>query len=296
MRLQNRPLRSILFSPASKPRVLDKVKTLSCDGVIVDLEDAVGAHQKEEARENLVRFGGEQGAGRRLFLVRVNAVGTPWFEEDLQAALRAGPNGIVLPKVESASDIAALSGALDRSGDAGGVTILPMVESPLGVLNLREIATASPRLAGLILGPNDLLKDIGGVATPGREALSTAIGMTVLAGRAYGLACLDAVYNAFNDADGFRAECDHGRIMGFDGKTLIHPSQIDTANAVFGPTQAEVDLARRKIAAFEQARAEGAGITVFEGEMLEELHINAARSLLDKADMIAAMTQNGIRT
>ncbi len=296
MRLQNLPLRSLLYSPASKPRVLDKVKTLSCDGVIVDLEDAVGAHQKEEARENLIRFGEAQAAGRRLFLVRVNAVGTPWFAEDLQAALRAGPDGIVLPKVESASEIATLSGALDRIGDAAGVAILAMVESPLGVLNLREVASASPRMAGLILGSNDLLKDIGGVATPGREALMTTIGMTVLTARAYGLACLDTVYNAFNDADGFRAECDHGRMMGFDGKTLIHPNQIDAANAVFGPTEVEVDLARRKIAAFEQARAEGAGITVFEGEMLEELHVNAARALLDKADMIAAMTQDGTRT
>jgi citrate lyase beta subunit len=286
----------MLFSPASKPRVLDKVKTLSCDGVIVDLEDAVGAHQKEEARENLIRFGEARTDDRRLFLVRVNAVGTPWFAEDLQAALRAGPDGIVLPKVENASDIATLSGALDRIGDAGGIAIVAMVESPLGVLNLREVASASPRMAGLILGSNDLLKDIGGVATPGREALTSAIGMTVLAARAYGLACLDAVYNAFNDAEGFGAECDHGRMMGFDGKTLIHPNQIETANAVFGPTQAAVDLARRKIAAFEQARAEGAGITVFEGEMLEELHINAARSLLDKAEMIAAMTQDGTRT
>lgn len=296
MRFQNRPLRSVLFSPASKPRVLDKVKTLSCDGVIVDLEDAVGAHQKDEARENLIRFGGARGAGGRLFLARVNAVGTPWFADDLQAALRAGPDGIVLPKVESAADIATLSGALDRTREAAGTVIVAMVESPMGVLNLREIASASPRMAGLILGSNDLLKDIGGVATPGREALATTIGMTLLAGRAYGLACLDTVYNAFSDADGFRAECEQGRVMGFDGKTLIHPNQIDAANAVFGPTGAEIDLARRKIAAFEQARAEGAGITAFEGEMLEELHVKAAKALLEKSKMIAAMTQDGKQT
>lgn len=296
MRLQNQPLRSMLFSPASKPRVLDKVKALPCDGVIIDLEDAVGAHQKEEARANLVGFGAARAAGRRLFLVRVNAVGTPWFAEDLQAALRARPDGIVLPKVESASDVATLSGALDRTGDAAGVAMLAMVESPLGVLNLREVASASPRLAGLILGANDLLKDIGGIATPGREALTSAISMTVLTARAYGLACLDTVYNAFSDADGFRAECEHGRMMGFDGKTLIHPNQIDTANVVFGPTEAEVDLARRKIAAFDQARAEGAGITAFEGEMLEELHVKAARALLDKAEMIAARTRDGAGT
>lgn len=292
MRLQSRPLRSILFSPASKQRVLDKVESLACDGVIVDLEDAVGAHQKQEARKNLVFFGRAKGAGGRLFLVRVNAAGTPWFDEDLQAALDAGPDGIVLPKVEGAADIAALACALDRNRAAAGVAIVAMVESPLGVLNLREIATASPRMAGLILGPNDLLKDMGGIATPGREALTTAIGMTVLTARAYGLACLDGVYNAFSDAKGFRAECDHGRMMGFDGKTLIHPNQIDAANAVFGPTAAEIDVARRKIETFERARAEGAGITVFEGEMLEELHIVAAKALLEKSEMIAAMTQD----
>lgn len=292
MRLQSRPLRSILFSPASKQRVLDKVESLACDGVIVDLEDAVGAHQKHQARENLVSFGRAKGTGGRLFLVRVNAAGTPWFAEDLQAAIEAVPDGIVLPKVEGAADIAALACALDRNREAAGVAIVAMVESPLGVLNLREIATASPRMAGLILGPNDLLKDMGGIATPGREALTTAIGMTVLTARAYGLACLDGVYNAFSDAEGFRAECDQGRMMGFDGKTLIHPNQIETANAVFGPTAAETDLARRKIAAFDRARAEGAGITVFEGEMLEELHIVAAKALLEKSEMIAAMTQD----
>lgn len=292
MRLQSRPLRSILFSPASKQRVLDKVKNLACDGVIVDLEDAVGAHQKHQARENLVGFGRAQGAGGRLFLVRVNAAGTPWFAEDLQAAIEAVPDGIVLPKVEGAADIAALACALDRNREAAGVAIVAMVESPLGVLNLREIATASPRMAGLILGPNDLLKDMGGIATPGREALTTAIGMTVLTARAYRLACLDGVYNAFSDAEGFRAECDQGRMMGFDGKTLIHPNQIDAANAVFGPTAAEIDVARRKIETFERARAEGAGITVFEGEMLEELHIVAAKALLEKSEMIAAMTQD----
>ncbi len=291
MRLQNRPLRSLLFSPASKPRVLDKVKTLSCDGVIVDLEDAVGAHQKEDARENLIRFGGARGAGGRLFLVRVNAVGTPWFADDLQAALSAGAEGVVLPKVETVADIATLACALDQIGEAD-LMILAMVESPLGVLNLREIAAASPRMAGLILGSNDLLKDLGGIATPGREAVTTTIGMTLLAARAYGLACLDSVYNAFSDSDGFRSECEQGRMMGFDGKTLIHPNQIDAANATFGPTAAEIDLARRKIAAFEQARAEGAGITVFEGEMLEELHINVAKAVLEKAEMIATVTQD----
>lgn len=292
MRLQSRPLRSILFSPASKQRVLDKVESLACDGVIVDLEDAVGAHQKHQARENLVSFGRAKGTGGRLFLVRVNAAGTPWFAEDLQAAIEAVPDGIVLPKVEGAADIAALACALDRNREAAGVAIVAMVESPLGVLNLREIATASPRMAGLILGPNDLLKDMGGIATPGREALTTAIGMTVLTARAYRLACLDGVYNAFSDAEGFRAECDQGRMMGFDGKTLIHPNQIDAANAVFGPTAAEIDVARRKIETFERARAEGAGITVFEGEMLEELHIVAAKALLEKSEMIAAMTQD----
>lgn len=290
----NNPVRSMLFTPAAKPRALAKIGDLRCDGVIVDLEDAVGAADKQTARKNLIQFANHRTNDAKTILVRVNAVTSDLFADDVAAAVQAGVDGVVLPKVNGAADLVQLQEVL-ANAEAPNLPIWAMIETPRGVMNLQQICTATPRLAGLILGPNDLTKELAAVSTPDREALAYSIGALVLAARAFGLICLDGVYNAFRDEDGFLAECQQGHRHGFDGKTLIHPGQIDGANRIFAPSAEDVDRARRMIACFTEAQASGAALATFEGEMIEELHVHTARALIEKYNKISELNELGAK-
>jgi (3S)-malyl-CoA thioesterase len=277
---ETRPFRSVLYIPGSKDRALDKARALDADAIIFDLEDAVAPAEKARARETLAAALTQGGYGRRGRIVRINGLDTEWGRGDL-AALRGLPlDGVLLPKVGRAADLAPVAAALP------GVPLWAMMESPAAVLNAAEIA-AAPGMAGLVMGTNDLLKDMGARFRPDRLGLMLALQTCLAAARANGLTCVDGVYNAFRDAEGLRAECLQGRDLGFDGKTLIHPDQLAIANEVFAPGEEEVALARRQIEAFEAAMARGEGVAVVDGRIVENLHIVTARALIDKAAMIA---------
>ena len=282
----HRPRRSMLYMPGSKARALEKAKTLAADSLILDLEDAVAPAEKTAARDLVCAAVAAGGYGRRELIVRINGLDTEWGEDDLRAAAKAGPDAVLIPKVNAPGDIHAVEAILNAAGAPGHTTIWAMMETPLGALNAAAIAGCSPRLGGFVMGTNDLVKDLHAAHTPGREAVITSLGLCLLAARAYGLAITDGVFNAFKDEDGFRAACEQGKAMGFDGKTLIHPAQIDIANAVFGPSAEEIDLARRYVAAYEEAVARGEGVAVVDGKIVENLHVAAARRMLALAAMI----------
>ena len=288
MTLTDRPWRSALYIPGSKERALEKAKTLPTDAILFDLEDAVAPDEKPNARRLLADTLDRGGYGPRALIVRINALDTPWGEADLAEIARARPEAILLPKVDRAADVEVLAKKLDARAETAGTRIWAMMETPLSALNAAEIA-AAPRMAGFVLGTNDLAKDLGARFRPDRLPLVTALQLCLLAARAYGLVALDGVYNAFKDQDGLRAECEQGRDMGFDGKTLIHPDQLAVANAVFAPSKAEIALARRQIAAFEEAEAAGQGVAVVDGKIVENLHVATAKAALAKAEAIAKL-------
>jgi len=275
-----RPWRSVLYIPGSNPRAIDKARGLDCDAIIFDLEDAVAAAEKPAARAVLKAELLAGGFGRRARLARINGHDTEWAAADLAALAGLAIDGVLLPKVGAPADIARARAALP------GVPVWAMMESPQGVLNAAAIAGAEG-IAGFVLGTNDLAKDLGCRTRPDRLPLMLALQTCLMAARGAGLICVDGVYNAFKDDAGLQAECDQGRDLGFDGKTLIHPAQIAIANAAFAPTAAEIDLARRQIAAWQAAAAEGKGVAVVDGRIVENLHIVTARALLAKADAIA---------
>ena len=277
--MHSRPYRSALYIPGSKDRALDKARGLPVDVILFDLEDAVSPDAKVAARDTLNAALAEGGYGARLRIVRINGLDTEWGAADAAAAAAMDCDGVLLPKVNGPEDVDALAAIVTDK------PIWAMMETPQGILNAAAIA-AHPRIEGFVLGTNDLAKDLN---SRGRAALMTALQMCLLAARAAGIVALDGVYNAFKDEDGLRAECAEGRDMGFDGKTLIHPAQVAIANAAFGPTDEEIDLARRQIAAFEQAEAEGQGVAVVDGRIVENLHIVTARATLAKAEAIAAL-------
>ena len=278
-----RPYRSVLYIPGSRDRALEKARDLAVDAIIFDLEDAVAADEKSNARVLLATRLAEAGYGARAQIVRINGMDTPWGADDLAAIAAIGPEAILLPKVGSAADVAAVAARIDAVPAARHTRIWAMMETPMGVLNAAQIAQA-PRMAGLVMGTNDLAKDLGSRT---RGALHMALQHCLLAARAAGIICVDGVYNAFRDEAGLAAECAEGRDFGFDGKTLIHPAQVAIANAVFAPTEAEIDLARRQITAYEAARAAGQGVAVVDGRIVENLHVDTARATLAKADAIA---------
>ena len=273
------PYRSVLYLPGARERVLEKAKTLPADALIFDLEDAVAPEDKLAARD-LVCEMVQRGYGAHKRLIRINGLDTDWFEDDLEAAIAAKPDGILLPKVNGPEDVQAIAARLK-----GETRLWAMMETPRGILNAKEIAASTPELAGFVMGTNDLVKELFASHTPSRAPVMTALSLCLLAARAYGLVCVDGVYNAFKDEDGLRAECQQGLAMGFDGKTLIHPAQIEAANEVFAPDEAELVLARRYIEAFEGA----AGVAVVDGKIVENLHVENAVRLLAKADMITKM-------
>ena len=283
MDLSARPYRSVLYIPASKDRALEKAKALPADAIIFDLEDAVAVEEKAHARDLLARRLTEGGYGNRAQIVRINGLETPWGEDDLTAVMAIGPEAVLLPKVGSVAEVAALAARLHGSAATRHTQIWAMMETPKGILNAAEIARA-PRMAGFVLGTNDLAKELG---CRTRGAMHMALQHCLLAARAAGIICIDGVYNAFRDEDGLARECAEGRDFGFDGKTLIHPSQIAVTNTAFAPSQAEIDLARRQIAAFEAATAEGQAVAVVDGQIVENLHVDTARATLAKADAIA---------
>ncbi|WP_224825377.1 CoA ester lyase [Cognatishimia sp. MH4019] len=277
-----RPYRSVLYIPGSKERALEKAKTLPVDAIIFDLEDAVAVEEKANARALLAETLKTADYGARAKIVRVNALDTEWGHADVEALRDVGADALLLPKVDSAEDVQALAEL------APGVAIWAMMETPLGILNAAEIA-AHPALEGFVLGTNDLAKDLNTRFRADREPLLTSLQMCMLAARAHGVVAVDGVYNAFKDDEGLRVECEQGRDMGFDGKTLIHPAQVEITNAAFAPSEAEIDLARRQIAAFEQAEADGQGVAVVDGKIVENLHIVTAKATLAKADAIAKL-------
>ena len=285
MQTYSGPCRSVLYIPGSKPRALEKAQGLAVDAIIFDLEDAVSPDEKIAARDLLAETLKTAEYGPRRRIVRINGFDTEWGEADLQAIAAAGPDAVLLPKVNRGADIAKLAEMLGAIPAAKDTTIWAMMETPRGILNATEIA-AAPRMEGFVLGTNDLAKDL---RSTGRAAMMASLQLCLLAARAEGLICVDGVYNAFKDDDGLRAECAEGRDMGFDGKTLIHPAQIEIANAAFGPSDEELDLARRQIAAFEEAMAAGQGVAVLDGKIVENLHVASAQRILAQAEAIARL-------
>jgi (3S)-malyl-CoA thioesterase len=282
MDLTARPWRSVLYIPGSKPRALEKARGLACDAIIFDLEDAVSPSEKAAARDTLAGALRAGGFGARARIVRINALDTEWGAGDAAALSGLEVEGVLLPKVDGPAQLDALAALVPDAA------LWAMMESPLGILGAGDIA-AHPRLAGLVLGTNDLAKDLGCDAGGGRAALQVALQTALLAARAHGRICVDGVYNAFRDDDGLRAECAQGVALGFDGKTLIHPGQIEIANAAFAPQPDAIDLAQRQIAAFDEAAARGEGVAVVDGKIVENLHIVTAKRLLAKARAIARL-------
>ena len=285
--MSSRPYRSVLYIPGSKERALEKAMGLVTDAIIFDLEDAVAPEEKPAARSLLARVLTDWDFGPRARIVRINGFDTEWGRADADAMDRAIAGGakidaILIPKVNRAADLDAVAEAVP------GADLWAMMETGLGMLNAGEIA-AHPRLKGMVMGTNDLAKELGSRFRADRLPLQTGLGLCLLAARAHGKVIVDGVYNAFKDDAGLRAECEQGRDMGFDGKTLIHPAQLDIANAAFAPSEAELALAHRQIEAYEAAKAAGQGVAVVDGKIVENLHIVTANALIAKARAIAAL-------
>ncbi len=285
--MSSRPYRSVLYIPGSKERALEKAMGLVTDAIIFDLEDAVALEEKPAARSLLARVLSDWDFGPRARIVRINGFDTEWGRADADAmdlAIAGGAkiDAILIPKVNRAADLDAVAEAVP------GADLWAMMETGLGMLNAGEIA-AHPRLKGMVMGTNDLAKELGSRFRADRLPLQTGLGLCLLAARAHGKVIVDGVYNAFKDDEGLRAECEQGRDMGFDGKTLIHPAQLDIANAAFAPSEAELALAHRQIEAYEAAKAAGQGVAVVDGKIVENLHIVTANALIAKARAIAAL-------
>jgi len=282
MATRARPFRSVLYIPGSKPRALDKARGLPVDAIIFDLEDAVTAEEKVNARDTLRAALETGGYGNRTRIVRINGLDTEWGADDARAVCDMAADAVLLPKVDSVADVDALAAI------TGDLPIWAMMETPRGMLNAPSVA-AHPRIEGLVMGTNDLAKELQTRFRADRAPLMASLGLCLLAAKAESIVILDGVYNAFKDDDGLAVECAQGRDMGFDGKTLIHPAQVDVTNAAFAPSEAEVDLARRQIAAFEEIEASGQGVAVVDGKIVENLHVATARELLAKAEMIESL-------
>lgn len=288
-----RPRRSVLYMPGANERALEKAKTLHADSLILDLEDSVAPEAKVAARQNVCAAVKAGGYGRRELVIRVNAIETPWGMDDMRAAMSVAPDAILVPKVSQPGDIVTVAKVLADMGAPAKTRLWAMMETPRSILNVREIAAlgADPesRLACLVMGTNDLLKESRARALHNRIAVVPWLAMSLVAARAYGLDILDGVYNDYRDDGGFRAECEHGRTLGMDGKTLIHPSQVAPCNEIFSPTEEEVTWSRTIIAAFAEPENAHAGVITVEGKMVERLHLVQARRMVAIAEAIEAM-------
>ena len=277
-----RPRRSVLYMPGSNARAIEKARTLAADALILDLEDAVAPDAKELARMQVCEAVKARGFGAREAVIRINALGTEWGQADLAAAARAGPDAILVPKVSGTADLR------EVAAGAGGTPLWAMIETPVAILHIAEISETGGKLACLVMGTNDLIKDMRGKPMRGRENLSAALTLSVLAARANDLSIIDGVFNNIADPEGFHAECLRARAFGFDGKTLIHPSQIAPCNEIFAPSAEEVEAARRVIAAFQLPENRDKGAIALDGRMVERLHVEIARHTVAVADAIAA--------
>ncbi|MEL6824944.1 MAG: CoA ester lyase [Pseudomonadota bacterium] len=288
----HRPRRSCLYMPGANPRALEKAKSLAADTLIFDLEDAVAPEAKLEARETVCAAVTAGGYGNREVVVRINGLDTEWGLDDLKAAVAASPNAILAPKVIDGGDIDRLNDAMSRAGAPDEMGLWVMIEMPKAILNIQDIAEAvgRTRLTAFVMGTNDLAKELRGVNDPpARTAFQTSLGLSVAAARAYDLLAIDGVFNGIGDEDGLSAECQQGRLMGFDGKTLIHPSQLDAANRIFAPAAEDVDQAKAVIAAFADPANTGKGVLKVNGKMTELLHLEEAQRTVAVADAIAAI-------
>ena len=286
MSITVRPRRSVLYMPGANIRALEKARTLPADALIFDLEDAVAPDAKEAARGNVVAAAGSRSYGKREIAIRCNGLGTPWGKADVAAIATSGADAILVPKVEGAADVAAIVGLLDQAGAPSSMAVWAMMETPRGILKADEVAGSHKRLALFVMGTNDLVKDMRARHTPMRLPMVTALGLGMLAARAHGLTILDGVYNDIQDADGFKAVCRQGLEMGFDGKTLIHPSQVEPCNEVFAPSASELEMAGKIVTAFKTAQAEGKGVVTVDGRMIENLHVEQAERALALAAAI----------
>lgn len=284
-----RPRRSVLYMPGSNARALEKGRALPADGLILDLEDAVAPDAKEAARGQIRDAVKAGGYGQRELIVRTNGLTTPWGRDDVAAAATFGADAILLPKVESADTVRQAEAIMDANGAPKSLSIWCMMETPLGMLHAEEIAFASPRVGGFVMGTSDLAKDLNAAHTRERLPMITSLGLCLLAARAAGIAILDGVHLDLNDDEGFAYSCKQGRELGFDGKTLIHPKTIDAANAAFAPSESEVAWARKIIAAHADAEKEGKGIVLVDGKLIENLHVVGAKRLVALAEAIDAM-------
>jgi citrate lyase subunit beta/citryl-CoA lyase len=289
--MTDRPRRSVLYMPGSNARALEKARSLGADALILDLEDAVAPEAKETARAQVCAAVAAGGYGGREVVIRINDLETPWGKADLEAAAAAGPDAVLVPKVGSGADIARVAEALAAAGAPSSTRLWAMIETPLAILGIAEIAAAAgrpgARLACFVMGTNDLVKETRADLSKNRRPALYWLSAAVTAARTYGLDALDGVYNNFRDAEGFRRECVHGRALGFDGKTLIHPDQIAVANEVFAPPEAEVAWARKIIAAFDLPEHKGKGVITVEGRMVELMHVEMARRTVAIAEAIA---------
>lgn len=287
----NRPRRSALYMPGSNARALEKAKTLAADAVILDLEDSVTPEEKVDARHRVVDAVRAGGFGRREVVIRVNGVDTEWGEDDLLAAIDAGPDAVLLPKVATPEDILRVRASIANANAASSLTIWAMIETPLAILNVQSIALAAASetapVTAFLMGTNDLAKERRAALSDDRIAVIPWLMHALAAARAYGLDILDGVYNSFRDEEGFAKECAEGRMLGMDGKTLIHPSQIEVANSTFAPEDDDVIMARKIIAAFERPENADKGVITLEGTMVERLHAEMAVRTVAIADAIA---------
>ncbi|WP_275266129.1 HpcH/HpaI aldolase/citrate lyase family protein [Nocardioides caldifontis] len=282
-----RPRRSVLYMPSSNERALEKAKTIPCDGLILDLEDAVAPDAKETARDNACAAARSGEYGRREIVIRVNGTDTAWHADDMAAACAAGPDAVLVPKVDSAEAVRDLVARMESAGAPEHTKLWTMVETPVAMLHAEEIAAASDRLTVLVMGTNDLAKELYAEHVPGRHPLLTGLGLALLAARATGKAIIDGVYNNVKDVDGFLAECRQGREMGFDGKTLIHPGQVAGANEAFAPSEQAVEDARGILQVWEEGS--GSGVVTYNGRMVENLHVESARRVLAMHEAIQAL-------
>ena len=287
-----RPRRSVLYMPAANERALEKAKTLPADAIIFDLEDAVAPDAKPAARPNAVAAAGSSEYGNRELTIRCNGLDTPWGADDLAAAATSGASAVVIPKVGSVAYLDEISARLTAAGAPESLKIWAMIETPTAIFDVRSIA-AHPRVAVLVMGTNDLARELrSSLGAAGRHPLVPHLATALAAAREFGKVILDGVYNDVRDPDGFAVEAAQGAEMGFDGKTLVHPTQVEPANAAFSPSADEVEYSRRVIEAFEQGLAEGKGVITVDGRMIENLHVDNARRAIAIADAIAALSDS----
>ncbi len=284
-----RPRRSALYMPAANERAIEKAKTIATDAIIFDLEDAVSPDAKDLARTQAVAAVNSGEYGKRELTIRCNALATPWGHADVAAAAKACVSAVVIPKINSVAEVDEVSRALDAAGAPKEMMIWAMIETPTAIMDCRAIA-AHPRVAVLVMGTNDLAKELRAAQVPGRAPLVPSLHMALLAAREADKVILDGVYNDIKNADGFTAECVQGQNMGFDGKTLIHPDQVSIANDTWAPSAQDVEHARKVIAAFNEALAEGKGVVQLDGKMIENLHVANAERAIAIADAIAQLS------